>query len=208
MAAAVGPGLPPRRSLPGVLIASAGCFLALALAVGFMPSLPGDTVVREALLGLASPPILAAMRLINRAGSWQLLLPGSLLLLLAFRRARERWYVWVGLMIAAPATEGILKIIIGRPRPEAASMGFPSGPATAAAASVGAVFYLAESPRPTARALVRTAALVSIVLVAAARVMLRAVWRSDALAGIALGLALASAAALAAGLGTPPETRP
>src|SRR3989442_1223574 len=89
MAAAVGPGLPPRRSLRGVLIASAGCFLALVLAVGFMPSLPGDTAVREALLALASPPVLAAMRLINRAGSWQLLLPGSLLLLLAFRRARR-----------------------------------------------------------------------------------------------------------------------
>src|SRR5213596_2873517 len=58
MAAAVGPGLPPRRSLRGVLIASAGCFLALALAVGFMPSLPGDTAVREALLVLASPPVL------------------------------------------------------------------------------------------------------------------------------------------------------
>src|SRR3989475_5869935 len=147
MAAAVAPGLPPRRSLRGVLIASAGCFLALALAVGFTSSLPGDTAVREALLALASPPVLAAMRVINRAGSWQLLLPGSLLLLLAFRRARERWYVWVGLMIAAPATEGILKIIIGRPRPEAASMGFPSGHATAAAAFFGAVFYLAESLR-------------------------------------------------------------
>ena len=202
MAAAVAPGLPPRRSLRGVLIASAGCFLALALAVGFMPSLPGDTAVREALLAFASPPVLAAMRLINRAGSWQLLLPGSLLLLLAFRRARERWYVWVGLMIAAPATEGILKIIIGRPRPEAASMGFPSGHATAAAAFFGAVFYLAESLRPPARPLVRTAALVIIVLVAAARVMLRAHWPSDALGGIALGLTLASAAALLAGAGS------
>src|SRR3989442_10276980 len=90
MAAAVGLSLPQRRSLRGVLIASAGCFLALALAVGFMPSLPGDTAVREALLALASPPVLAAMRLINRAGSWQLLLPGSLLLLLAFRRARVK----------------------------------------------------------------------------------------------------------------------
>jgi len=202
MAAAVAPGLPPRRSLRGVLIASAGCFLALALAVGFTSSLPGDTAVREALLALASLPVLAAMRVINRAGSWPLLLPGSLLLLLAFRRARERWYVWVGLMIAAPATEGILKIIIGRPRPEAASMGYPSGHATAAAAFFGAVFYLAESLRPPARPLVRTAALVIIVLVAAARVMLRAHWPSDALGGIALGLTLASAAALLAGAGS------
>jgi len=182
--------------------------LVLALAVTTLATVPGDAAVREALLALASPAVLAAMRVINYAGSWQLLLPASLLLLLVFRRARERWYVWVGLMIVAPATEGALKIVIGRPRPEAASMGFPSGHATAAAAFFGAVFYLAESLRPPARRLVRVAALVIIVLVATARVMLRAHWPSDALAGIALGLALASGAALAAGLGTSRETRP
>jgi undecaprenyl-diphosphatase len=172
-----------------------------------LPSVPGDVPVREALLALASPPVLAAMRVINWAGSWQLLLPASLLLLLAFRRARERWYVWVALMIAAPATEGVLKVVVGRPRPEAASMGFPSGHATAAAAFFCAVFYLAESLRPPARWLVRLAAIMIIVLVAVARVMLRAHWPSDVLGGIALGLALASAAALLAGAGGPPTLR-
>ena len=201
------PSSPRRSSSRWVLLAGAGGFLALALAVTTLASVPGDAAVREALLALASPPVLAAMRVINYAGSWQLLLPASLLLLLVFRRARERWYVWVGLMIVAPATEGALKIVIGRPRPEAASMGFPSGHATAEAAFFGAVFYLAESLRPPARRLVRVAALVIIVLVATARVMLRAHWPSDALAGIALGLALASGAALAAGLGTCRETR-
>jgi undecaprenyl-diphosphatase len=204
----VAPSSPRRSNAPWVPLASAGGFLALALAVTTLASVPGDAAVREALLALASPPVLAAMRVINYAGSWQLLLPASLLLLLAFGRARERWYVWVGLMIVAPATEGIVKMLVGRPRPEAASMGFPSGHATAAAAFFGAVFYLAESLRPPARRLVRGAALVIIVLVAAARVMLRAHWPSDALAGIALGLALASGAALAAGLGTCRETRP
>src|SRR5207247_10342266 len=163
---------------------------------------------RGALLALASPPILAAMRVINLAGSWRLLLPGSLLLLVAFPRAREQWYIWVGLMIVAPATEGTVKILVGRPRPEAASMGFPSGHATAAAAFFGAVFYLAESLRPPARRLVRTAALVIIVLVATARVMLRAHWPTDALGGIALGLTLASAAApLALPRGRPTDPR-
>jgi len=204
----VAPSSPRRSSARWVLLAGAGGFLALALAVTTLASVPGDAAVREALLALAAPPVLAAMRVINYAGSWQLLLPASLLLLLAFGRARERWYVWVGLMIVAPATEGILKMLVGRPRPEAASMGFPSGHATAAAAFFGAVFYLAESLRPPARRLVRVAALVIIVLVATARVMLRAHWPSDALAGIALGLALASGAALAAGLGTSRETRP
>lgn len=197
----------PAR-LRAVLAVAGASFVTLALAVAVLGTPPGDAAAREALLALASPPVLAVMRVINLAGSWQLLLPASLLLLLAFRRARARWYVWVGLMIAAPATEGILKTLVGRPRPEAASMGFPSGHATAATAFFGAVFYLAESLKPPARGLVRAAALVIIVLVAAARVMLRAHWPSDALAGIALGLALASTAALAARLGTSPETRP
>src|SRR5207244_10795515 len=98
-------------------------------------------------------------------------------------------------MIAAPATEAILKIIIGRPRPEAASMGFPSGHATAAAAFFGAVFYLAESLRPPARRLARVAALVIIALVSTARLLLRAHWPSDAVARIALVHACACPAA-------------
>jgi membrane-associated phospholipid phosphatase len=50
---------------------------------------------------------------------------------------------------------------------------------------------------------VRLAALVGALLVAVARVMLRAHWPSDALAGVALGLALASVAALIASAQAP-----
>ena len=49
-----------------------------------------------------------------------------------------------------------------------------------------------------ARRCVRAAAVALIVLVAVARVILRAHWPSDALAGIALGTAFASAAVLLA----------
>src|SRR5206468_11688638 len=150
---------------------------------------------REALLALAPPVVVKVLGIINYAGSWKLLLPATLLLFVAFARARERWWVWIGLMLAAPAAEGLLKVVIGRARPEEASMGFPSGHATAAAAFFGAVIYLAESvPAPT-RTLVRLGAALMIVLVALARVILRAHWPGDALAGIALGLAFASAAA-------------
>src|SRR5207247_5117420 len=96
--------------------------------------LPPSLTLFRSPLALASPPVLAAMRVINRAGSWQLLLPASLLLFVAFAHARERWYVWVGLMLAAPATEGVLKFVVGRPRPEAAAMGFPRGGAPAGGA--------------------------------------------------------------------------
>ncbi|MBI2161614.1 MAG: phosphatase PAP2 family protein [Candidatus Rokubacteria bacterium] len=181
-----------------VLLVSSACFVLLALAVVVAGTPPGDGSTRDALLASASPPVLAAMRVINDAGSWKLLLPATLLLVLVYRRAREHWWVWLGLMIAAPATEGLLKLVIGRQRPEDASMSFPSGHATAAAAFFGALIYLAEPLPPLVRRCVRAAAVAVIVLVATARVILRAHWPSDALAGIALGLAFASVAALLA----------
>jgi membrane-associated phospholipid phosphatase len=186
------PSLHPR-SLTVVL---AAFFAALAGAVILIGVLPADVTVRETLLGWASPAVVALMRLVNYGGDWRVLLPGTLLLLLLFRRARERWWLWIGLMLAAPASEGLLKLTIGRARPEDVSSGFPSGHATAAAAFFGAVLYLAGALPPAARRLVRALAISAIVLVGLARVILRAHWPSDVLGGITLGLALASTTAL------------
>jgi undecaprenyl-diphosphatase len=90
----------------------------------------------------------------------------------------------------------VVKTLIGRPRPAAASYGFPSGHATAAAAYFGALLYLAGALRPSAATLIRIGAVVMIALVAIARVVLGAHWPSDAIGGVALGLALASATAI------------
>jgi len=76
-----------------VLLVSGACFVFLALGVALTGAPAGDAAVRDALLALAAPPVVAAMRVINWAGSWKLLLPATLLLVLVFRRARERWYV-------------------------------------------------------------------------------------------------------------------
>jgi undecaprenyl-diphosphatase len=73
-------------------------------------------------------------------------------------------------------------------------MGFPSGHATAAAAFFGAVIYLAAPLSPGPRYALRTLAAACIALVAMGRVALGAHWPTDALAGVALGLLLASAA--------------
>lgn len=181
---------------PRFLALAAACFAVLTLAVITLDTTAVDVPVRDALLAHASPGLLAAMRVINRAGSWKVLLPATVLLVLAVPRARARWWLWIGLMLVAPATEGLLKTIVGRPRPEDLSMGFPSGHATAATAFFGVLIHLAQGlPRP-ARRLVSVLAVVVIVLVAVARVMLRAHWPTDAAGGIALGAALASAAAL------------
>lgn len=175
-------------------------FVALGAAVAMMGVLPADTAVREALLGWATPTVVGLMRVVNYGGEWRVLFPATLLLLALFRRARERWWLWIVLMIAAPAAEGLLKIAIGRARPESAAFGFPSGHATAAAAFFGAVLYLAGSLRPASRRALRALAVACIVLVGLARIILRAHWPSDVLGGITLGLGLATIAALLSSL--------
>jgi membrane-associated phospholipid phosphatase len=196
MVVAVAPSSPRRSNACWILLGSAGCFLALALAVLLVDPFPGDAAARLWLLGYGSPAVVEVARVVNYVGSWRVLLPATLLLLGAFPTARARWWIWVGLMLAAPAAEGLLKLVIGRARPEEASMGFPSGHATAAAAFFGAVIYLAGSLRPPLRVAVRAASIVMIVLVALARVMLRAHWPVDTLGGIALGLFFASLATI------------
>jgi undecaprenyl-diphosphatase len=181
------------RSLTVVLGAF---FVALTAAVLLVGVLPADVAVREALLGWADPTVVALMRIVNRGGEWRVLIPGTLLLLVVFRRARDRWWLWFALMLAAPAVEGLLKLTVARSRPEDPSSGFPSGHATAAAAFFGAVLYLSGGLPARRRRLVRALAVAGIVLVGLARVILRAHWPSDVLGGISLGLALASTAAL------------
>ena len=184
-----------------VLIVLGAFFVALAGAVVFLGVLPADAAVREGLLTWASPAVIGMMRIVNRAGDWRILLPATLVLLLVFKRARERWWIWIALMIATPALEGLLKVAIGRPRPEGPAFGFPSGHATAAAAYFGAILYLASSLPPGRRRLVRALAVSCIILVGLARVILRAHWPSDVLGGITLGLGLATVAAILSSLG-------
>jgi undecaprenyl-diphosphatase len=184
----------PRR----VLTVATVCFLALTVVILAVGAVPADVTVRETLLAAATPAVIAVMRVVNRAGDWRVLLPGTLLLFALFRRARERWWLWTGVMIAAPLLEWTFKQLVGRPRPEAVSLGFPSGHATAAAAFFGAVVFLAGAWPPAARRAARVLAIAMILLVGTARVMLRAHWPSDVLAGTALGLALAAGAGLLA----------
>lgn len=195
---AVAPSSVRRNNARTILLVSAGCFLVLALAVRFVDPFPGDAAARLWVLGYGSPGVVQVARVINYFGSWQVLLPLTLVLFVVFPKARRRWWIWLPLMIAAPAAEWLLKILIGRARPEEASMGFPSGHATAAAAFFGAVIYLAASLPGRARVIARVASLVLILLVALARIVLRAHWPVDTLAGITLGLALASLATLLA----------
>ena len=184
---------------PRSIIAVTGaCFAAIAVTIVLWGAFPADAFIRNWLLSVAGPKVISVFRVLNIAGDWRGLVPGTLLLFVVFPRARPRWWLWAALMIVAPITEWTLKQVFMRPRPESLSFSFPSGHSTAAAAYFGAVIYLCGSLPPRWRNLVRVWAALMIVLVGLARVILRAHWPSDVMAGFALGLALASIASVLA----------
>jgi len=79
MAAAVALSSRPRSSSFWVLLGGGAAFFVLTLAVVVFPTVPGDGTVREWLLGIATPPVVRTLKVINEAGSWKVLLPASLL---------------------------------------------------------------------------------------------------------------------------------
>jgi len=174
-------------------------FIVLTAAIWLLGTVTLDRQALEAVISLATPGVVSALRIVNYAGEKLVLIPAMVLLYAVFPRARRQWWIWAALMVAAPTAEGLVKVAVGRSRPMGEGFAFPSGHVTAAAAYFGALFYLAGALSPSGlRVAVRVGAMVMIVLVALARIVLRAHWPSDTLAGAALGLALASAAALAA----------
>ncbi len=178
---------------------TAVCFVVLAAAIWLFGTVTLDRQALDGVIALATPGVVRVMKIINYGGDRLVLIPATVLLYVVFPRARRRWWIWAALLVAAPAAEGLIKLAVGRPRPLGDGLAFPSGHVTAAAVYFGALCYLAGWLSPSKlRLAVRVGAVAAIVLVALARVVLRAHWPSDTLAGAALGLALASAAALAA----------
>jgi membrane-associated phospholipid phosphatase len=192
-----------------VLALSVATFLVLAGAALLLPTHAWELAARNALVRLDGGALSGLLRAIDNAGTWKVILPGTLIAFAVFPHARARWWVWTVALLSAPAAETFFKFAIGRPRPEDVSMGFPSGHATAAAAFFGALIYLVGPLPAGSRRLARALAAVCIGVVAMGRVALGAHWPSDAVAGVALGLALASAAQLMAGMPSiaPPALR-
>jgi membrane-associated phospholipid phosphatase len=183
------------RRRTALLVAPWAGLVLLALAVHVIGVLPGDEWAREAILARATPAWTALMRWVNLLGNWRVLLPAGPLLLV-FPRTRRHWWVWLLVLVCAPALESILKPVIGRPRPESLAFGFPSGHAAASTAWLAAFAYAAGDLPPFLRRLSRALAVGLILLVGLARVVLHAHWPSDVVGGIALGLGCAGAAAL------------
>lgn len=182
-----------------VFIGSAGVFLPLALFVYLGGWLPGERALEEAVVGWASPAVVFIFQGINYLGDKRVVLPATFLLLwVTPAGARRRWWLWAGVMVAAPLLEGVGKEIIGRPRPMGNAFGFPSGHATAASAFFFLAAYLLGKRLDrsgTGVILLWVLAAVLVALVAVARIVLRAHWPGDTLGGAVLGLACVSLAA-------------
>jgi membrane-associated phospholipid phosphatase len=173
-------------------------FMTLAVAAWAEGVTSGEQVIYRWVLQQSSPQVVTALAWINYAGDVRFLIAATLPLMLAVSRALPgRWWLCPAVVLAAPALEEIAKALVGRPRPELTGMGFPSGHVTAAAAFVVLLAYLAEKVLDSRRArlLVWGGAAALIVLVAIARVLLRAHWPLDTVAGAALGLSCAAAGA-------------
>lgn len=195
--------MPRPRVARSVLLLSVATFAALAAVVAWRGVLAADLVLRDAILAAAGPALVAVVQIVNVGGTWKVILPGMLLAFALLPLARAWWWLWAGLMLAVPLLETFFKHAVGRARPEGISLGFPSGHATAAAAFFGIVIYLSAAWPAVPRRIVRGLAALTIGVVGTGRVVLGAHWPTDALAGIALGLALASAGALAVATARP-----
>ncbi|MFQ5521897.1 MAG: phosphatase PAP2 family protein [Candidatus Methylomirabilia bacterium] len=184
-----------------LFLAGCGVFLVLALAVSVADISPLERALYEWITAGASPEVVTVFGWINGLGDWRILIPMALfsLLFLFFALPRvlgQRWWLWAGVLISAPILEGITKEIVGRPRPETAALGFPSGHVTAATAFFVMAAYFGEKAFATrpARIVIWILAALPILLVAIARVVLRAHWPLDTVGGVALGLTCAAAA--------------
>ena len=199
---------PARRRLtlgPGrtgtwkvIVIAAAIAFLGLALTAK-LGNVSG--VERQAYVEVLEETTEAGhipFRVVNHLGDAWGLVPIALIALAAMPSdVCPRWWLWLGTMVGAGTFEVLGKAFVGRSRPLGQAPGFPSGHVTAAAAFFVMVGYLATKAIPTraGRTAVWVVATLSIVLVATARIALRAHWPLDVLGGAALGIACGGAAA-------------
>lgn len=196
-----GAGAPLNRS--GVALWRAVCLislsvlLALGVTVYATGVLPGDVFISQQLIVKDTGVVTELMRWVNYGGRAQVLVPAAVLLFWLSPVARRDWWLWCVALIVAPLLQNVLKFVVGRPRPNGSSLGFPSGDATAATAFAMVVIYvvsredLGRGPRWALSAL----AVCLMLAVGLARIMRHAHWPSDVLGGLLLGAACTAAVA-------------
>jgi membrane-associated phospholipid phosphatase len=182
----------PRRLLSGALVSLVG-YVALAVFAAQQQLFALDygthawvLLLRYEALNL---PMEVVTRLGDRVGVVLLIAIGMAVLW----RVNRRWAVALPVLMAgAGALQWIAKAAAGRPRPNLAPWGFPSGHVLSLVVFFGLMAYLiamASSRRRRWRVLACLVAAVPVVVVAFSRLYLDKHWLSDLVGGFTIGAA-------------------
>ncbi len=190
-----------NHALTGLALGASATGLLLLSRVALRPQpSPLDVALTRLLQRRYVPWLTRGMTLISVPGFAPLqfaLVAGTALDQWAFGRRREA--LFTTLTMGAGAITGVIKIAVGRPRPDPSYMrvvfqfrdnSFPSGHCTHYAAFYGYLFYLARrgmAPSPL-RVALQAACLGLVATVAPSRVYLGHHWASDVLGGELVGL--------------------
>ena len=180
-----------------VCLGSAALVLLVTAAVLAAGVLPGEPALRRAVLDRASPQVIEIARQVNLGGTWRILVPAALLLLVSCPPGRSRWWLWGATLALTPLVGEGWQELVGRPRPVGAALGFPSGHATATATFAVVAIYLVERTRlgVASRRALEILPVLGAITVGLARLILGAHWPADILGGFALGASCAAGAA-------------
>lgn len=160
-----------------------------------------DDAVHRAMVETEWSPLVAIANVLDFLGSVWATAPLMVLVAL-YIALRTRWEAMIssaGAMVASQLLIGPVEELYERERPplplvETSGFSFPSGHAVAGAAIAIAMVLVLVPAGPKRRNLAMLAAVFAITM-ALSRVYLRAHWVSDVAAGVALGAAVAVAAA-------------
>jgi undecaprenyl-diphosphatase len=188
---------PVPASRWGLVAVAAIGIVAITAILAATGVLPGEAELRSIVRGLSSYELRRLSRTIRPLGTWWGLVPWFLLLMAISPPARRRWWLWGATLIAAPLVGEALQELVGRLRPEGPAHGFPSGHATAISAFAVATVYLVGRSRlpKILRVTIGVVALLLMAAIGLSRMVLDAHWMLDVVAGFALGVAAAAAAA-------------
>jgi undecaprenyl-diphosphatase len=185
----------------GLWVFSALLFIAIAIPTLKDAVQAVDDQVHRWVVSIEWGPAVTASQFLDFVGSAWIVWPtmAGVAGWLAWSRRWEAFSTWVVAMVVSQLMIGPVKGLYMRPRPtmslvETSSWSFPSGHAVVGGAiAIAAVIVLV--PAGPKRRNLELLAIAFAVVMALSRVYLRAHWLSDAVAGVALGAAIALGAA-------------
>ncbi len=181
----------------GLWVFSALLFIAIAVPTLKDAVQVVDDQVHRWVVSIEWGPAVTASQFLDLVGSAWVVWPtmAGVAGWLAWSRRWEAFSTWVVAMVVSQLMIGPVKSLYMRPRPtmslvETSSWSFPSGHAVIGGAiAIAAVIVLV--PAGPKRRNLEMLAIAFAVVMALSRVYLRAHWLSDAVAGVALGAAIA-----------------